>query len=458
MPSDDPLSPDEVHQVVAESCFPRRDDERSPGRIGLEVERFPIRSRAAGRPEGRVRIDGGTPDSLSVLDGLAGEAIGVRGEVGGIPSYPVPGGGRLTFEPGGVLEHATAVHDTAAGALDEVERLGPVLATAFDDEGVLLASAGTDPWHDVADVPLQLDCFRYPAMAEYFDRRGPQGRIIMRHTCSVQVNLDLGLESERTERWTLANLLAPLLTATFASSPAGDDVCARARAWQALDLTRTGFPRRLLDGSTDDPVAQLADAALEADVLLVRTGPDSAEPGVPGWSFGDWLAHGHPERGRPTAADLDYHLSTVFHEVRPRGMLELRCVDAVPQRWRDVPVTLVAGAIEDRGARSRLLELLAPRRGDLLALWHHAAGRGVDDPSFCALAVEAWSYAMEGAGRLPAGYLPDGALAVAEEYLERFALRGRCPADELRDELHADRAAALAWAAEPIPQRAREAR
>jgi glutamate--cysteine ligase len=75
----------------------------------------------------------------------------------------------------------------------------------------------------------------------------------------------------------------------------------------------------------------------------------------------------------------------------------------------------------------------------------------VADPELCALAVETWSFALAGAGRLPAGQVPPGALAQAEAFLDRFTMRGRCPADELRDVLAAGPAPALAWAAQPVP-------
>lgn len=458
-----PLHPDDVEAVVASVCFPQRADERCPGRVGLEVERFPIRrDPAGGRGRGRLTLE----HSTEVLGGLVDIALGPLGEFGGLPGYQVAGGGRLTFEPGGQLEHVTAAHDTAAAALAEVEALAAPLASAFDDGGAVLASAGVDLWNDVDSVPLQLAAYRYPAMDAYLSQRTAEGRLMMRHTCALQVNVDLGPPADHRDRWLLANLLAPLLTATFATSPTSGagagtapptnpSVSARAVAWQVIDPTRTGFPRRLVDGSSDDPVVHMADAALDADVLIVRTADATAVPGAPGWTFADWLASGHPDFGPPTADDLAYHLSTIFLEVRPRGVLEFRSIDAVPHRWRAVPVVLLAGALEDAHARSRLLDLLHPHRASLPNLWRRAARAGAADPAFCALAVEAWSYSLEGASRLPPGYLPPDALARVEAFLERFTLRGRCPADELAERMRDAPSAGLAWAAEPVPEPAR---
>lgn len=454
VPTTDPesrLLPEQVDEVVASACFPDQPEGLLPGRVGLEVEWFPLV--ADGGPIRRVLLAAGRPASLALLDELSRShpEVGDRREVRDVPAYPLARGGRLTFEPGGQLEHATAPHRTLAAALEEVEAVAVATSAAYHAAGAVLASGGLDSWSDPGAVPQQLECFRYPAMERFFATRGGDGPKMMRHTCSLQVTVDLGPRGQRAERWVLANLISPLLTATFAASPAGDQTCERAAIWQRLDPTRTGFPALLVRGS-GDPVAQIAEAALDADVMLVRLGGRDAWPGIRGWTFADWMAEGRPEHGWPTADDLAYHLSTLFHEVRPRGALELRGIDAVPARWRAVPCVLVVGALEDDRARDQLLALLESERSRLPELWRRAAGRGVGDPAFCALAVETWSFALAGAGRLPPGYVPVGGLAAVESYLERFTLRGRCPADELRAERAQNPDRGLAWAAEPVPE------
>lgn len=442
---------DHVRQVVAESCFPAERSAPPPGRVGLEVEAFPFEVAADGAPARRVPLD----RLVRLLD----QALGAppfrsrQSLAGGSPVFPLGSGGVLSFEPGGQLEHATLPHPSAAAALAEAREVAERLAQALQPRRTVLASAGTDVWRPDADVPQQLEAPRYPAMAAYFARRGPHGARMMRRTCALQISLDLGEWPQRVERWLVANLVSPLACATFACSPGPGACSTRALTWQALDPTRTGFPRRLLDGSTDDPVQQLADVALDADVLLLRHDPPPWEPGRPGWTFADWLRDSHPRRGRPSVDDLRYHLTTLFLEVRPRGSLELRAIDALPARFRSVPVVLLTGLLEDAQARAQVRAVLERQRAKLPALWRRAATLGLADPALCALAVETWSLALAGAGRLPAGYLPAGDLRQAESFLDRFTLRGSCPADELRAVLERGPAAALAWAAEPVPVR-----
>jgi hypothetical protein len=79
-----------------------------------------------------------------------------------------------------------------------------------------------------------------------------------------------------------------------------------------------------------------------------------------------------------------------------------------------------------------------------------AARTGLTHPALCALAVEVWSAGLEGARRLPTGWVQPSHLRRCEEFLDRFTLRGRCPGDELREHLTAAPSRALAWAREPM--------
>jgi glutamate--cysteine ligase len=440
---------DHVRQVVAETCFPIGPSAPAPGRVGLEIESFPVRVLADGTPTGRAPLD--LLADLLHPEAGASPVPGCRREPAPAPLFRLEGGGSLNFEPGGQLEHSTAIHPSPAGALAELDLVARALAPVLRGHGVVLAAAGADVWLPNGHVPQQLRAPRYPAMAAYFDRRGPYGAAMMRRTCALQVNLDLGGAADLPERWLVANLAAPLLCATFACSPGPGAVSTRALAWQRLDPTRTGFPGRLLDGSGAGPVEQLTQAAMAADVLLLRRPEEPWEPGTPGWTFRHWLRDGHPRHGRPTEDDLRYHLTTLFLEVRPRGFLELRTIDALPAPLRAVPVVLLAGLIEDARARSAAAAVLERHRGDLPELAWRAATRGLADPQLRALAAEVWTLALEGAARLPDAYLDTGQLRLAADFLDGFTLRGRCPADELRVALHRGPAAALAWACEPVP-------
>jgi glutamate--cysteine ligase len=445
------LSHDEALTRAGEAAFPQASGREDALGIGLEPELFPIFVDSAGRPEGRVPLrDKDGRGVLEIIDGLACREPEVGSRSGGPLGpweYGLRSGGRLTFEPGAQVEHSTAVHAGIAAAVDDVQHVVGVLRTALRSNHAVLAACGIDLWHDVDTVPQQLPFGRYVAQARYYERRGPWGKIMMRHTASLQINLDLGREGIWQERWLVANLISPLITATFACSPGPDAVSARAKSWQSLDPTRSGFPGLLVSEPGSDPRLQWGQAALNADVMLFRVNGGRWEPGDPGFTFDRWLADGHPEFGWPTARDLDYHLTTLFFEVRARGFLELRAGEAVPDALRPAEVALVSVLLYDDLARSRVIELLADRRADLQDLWERAASTGVRDAELCDLAARIWEWALRGAERMPPGYVGDRALEAARGFLEDFTFKGRTPAEHIRELHQRDPALSLAWAA-----------
>jgi len=437
-----PLTPEGARERVADKCFPPTAPTDGPGLIGLEPELFAYQTDEDGTPRGRVPLQ----HVLEVLRKLTEQRHDLKVGNPSPPSFLIEGGGSLTFEPGAQIEHSTRPYSSGAEALQNTRDVFCMLQRALGAHGISLASSGVDLFYGHEDVPQQLDAARYHCMAEYFDRRGPHGRTMMRLTASQQVNLDLGDEHVRRERWLAAYLASPLATVSFSTSPGDGVVNARAVAWQGLDPTRSGYPASLVDGSTDDPIEQYTRAALAADVMLFWTEDGKAVTGTPGFSFEQWMRDGHPEFGHPTLANFDYHLTTLFLEVRPRGSFEIRSTDALPSPWLTAPVVLWTGLLYDDRARSQALDTLQGIRSRLPERWATAARIGFADAELLELATSVWNNALEGARRLPAGYFSAAGLETTEQFLETFVRRGQSPSDQLRQVLARGRAHALAWA------------
>ena len=444
------LSEDEARRRAGLSAFPDPAGSAAQMGVGLEPELFPIVVSTSGKPLERMVLT--KPDGIGVVqvvDGLAFSAGEILPRIGRPPHaffYPLTNGGRLTFEPGAQVEHSTAVQPSAAAALADVDHIIGLLRRGFRADGVRLAAVGLDVWHDVDEVPLQLRAGRYTAQAAYYRQRGQWGAVMMRHTASLQINLDLGPEGVWQERWLVANLISPVLTAIFACSPSSNAVCSRARAWQQLDPTRSGFPTLLTTGAGDHPRAEWADAALTADVMLIRTGDEHFDTGCAGLRFIDWINDGHFRHGWPTVEDLDYHLTTLFFEIRARGFLELRAGEAVPDALRPAQVILASTLLYDDRARADAIALLVDHRTNLDDLWHRAAVHGVHDDELKDLACRLWEIALAGAERLPVGWIGEENLTATRTFIDDYTARGRVPADRLSELMEEDPALALAWA------------
>lgn len=353
----------------------------------------------------------------------------------------------LTVEPGGQLELSTppapdVVAATAALRADLERVRGTAARHDLQAQGI-----GLDPHRRPRRL---LDAARYRAMEEYFDRSGPHGRLMMCSTASIQVNVESGTctdtgtgtgnrpgtgtgnrtGDEPRRRWQLLHEVGPALVAAFAHSPLHRGrptgwVSSRQAVWAALDPRRTRAPQ-VRPG--DDIGETWARWALDAPLLLVRRehGRWTAPPGV---TFRDWLRHGCaavPDRPAPTRADLEYHLTTLFPPVRARGHLEVRYLDAQPGDWWSVPAAVVAALVDHPGAADRALDACA--RPGVRGRWTAAARHGVHDDDLRRAATRVLAAA---AGQLRATVRTSPLGDQVEAFLDRWTLRGRCPADDV---------------------------
>ena len=151
-------------------------------------------------------------------------------------------------------------------------------------------------------------------------------------------------------------------------------VSTRQRVWGQMDSARCG---PILGASGDDPGTDWARYALKAPVMLVHN-PDASTvqrsrigcPSPTGRTA--WQLLGDR---RPTVADLEYHLTTLFPPVRPRQWLEIRYLDSMPDEfWPAVVFTLVA-LLDDPVAADIAAEAVEP----VATAWDNAARLGLCD-------------------------------------------------------------------------------
>jgi len=320
--------------------------------IGLEVEVF-LRP-AEGEGLHRAQSIGDLLETIAV--DLGGE---YSTDVHGGPRVVLPSGGILTLEPAGQLEYSGAPCGNAAEAVETA--LG-----CIESMRVTAHACGWRLWHEAFDTqPAEPSLVvwkpRYLAMDAHFQRIGPFGRMMMRRTCALQVNLDFGPVGVDQERWRLANMVAPALNAMFANSPyvyEGRSYSSfRYEVWRRTDPTRTG---RLFDRPDLDPVLDYTRFALDATVMMIQTPAGTVVPDS-GLSFRQWMVDGW--RGHfPRSDDWTCHLSTLFPDVRPKGWIEIRSIDAQPPGMMGPVVAFVSALLYDDGARRSALALLEHRR------------------------------------------------------------------------------------------------
>ncbi|MER7459584.1 ergothioneine biosynthesis glutamate--cysteine ligase EgtA [Micromonospora sp. NPDC126480] len=309
------------------------------------------------------------------------------------PASELRHGSSVTVEPGGQVEISTAPRTSIAALVAAADADTDQLAGRLSSAGLVLGGAGIDehrPPRPMVETP------RYLAMRRVFDRRGPAGRTMMYSTAGLQVCLDAGETDQLADRWAAAHAVGPPLLAAFANAgrhagrPTGY-ASARMAAWLAIDPARTR-PVWTPEQGDADPVAGWTAYVLAAPLLCLRDGPDWTPPA--GVTFADWLDGALPRP--PTTDDLDYHVSTLFPPVRPRGYLELRYLDAQPAGSWSVPVAVLAALFADPVATraARAAAGLQSHR------WSAAARHGLHDRGLAAAAADLLDLALAALPRL----------------------------------------------------------
>jgi glutamate--cysteine ligase len=372
----------------------------NPHTIGVELELIPVF--ASARLPALPKNNRGT-STADVLSGVAAvEGWRVESTESDPPSWTLPDGARISFEPGGQIEISSAPHAAASSVVRAIQRVVQTLRPPMKAAGIELLAAGVDPCNDIDAVPLQLLRDRYVRMTRYFDSIGPSGVRMMRQTAAVQINVERG--PAPLERWRLLNSLAPYVVALFANSRdysgrATDHASFRAHLWRTLDPSRTGLPY-----APKDPAERYLQFALDAKAMRSS---DGAKPWL---SFRDWV-----RTGNPTEEDWHFHLSTLFPEVRPKEFFEIRSADAVDGDSLAAPVVFVVGLVYDEQSAARASEIVeAPSEEGL-----ERAGRlGLADPAIHRIVSELAELALNGAERLGDGYMSREDIAVARNYFD----------------------------------------
>ncbi|MFN2559976.1 MAG: ergothioneine biosynthesis glutamate--cysteine ligase EgtA [Jatrophihabitans sp.] len=364
------------------------------GRVGLELEFHLVDLNAPARRP--------TWDEIQAL-------------AAGLPA--MPSGSSVTVEPGGQLELSTPPAPDTASSVFALQADRAVLGAALASAGFGTAPLGTDPARPVRRVNPS---GRYVAMEQHFAALGCEqpGKAMMSATAALQVNLDAGPEAGWSQRLDLIRSLGPVLVAASACSPylgghSSGWHSMRQQIWHGIDHSRS-------DPVTGrEPGAAWASYALNAPVMLVRDG-DRTTPVTRRVPFRAWLRGASPIDRRPTLADLDYHLTTLFPPIRPRGYIEIRCLDALPDRWWPALAALTVTLIDDAETADRAAELCEPVRDS----WPVAARAGLADPTLRA--------AVQGCVDAAARRCPAPLKADVEAYAE-LILSGRTPGDEVRE-------------------------
>lgn len=329
--------------------------------IGIEMEMFAY--------DANTLIPLGLPGSVfhpsellkRMSDAIDGAKLKVDPATGVVVGLSMPSGANFSLEPGGQVEFSSAPRADTFGLVDDVVFGLEALRNAAGDAVVFL-SHGTNP---VAprEMPLLVPKERYQILRRYFQSEpGGRGVDMMGHTGTVQPNIDVpGDDSDWEDAVRLSFALTPAVQALtrnsffFAGEPSRFK-SERQQIWKQTDTTRSGIPEGIVQAR--DVACHYASWARKADVFLVRGLPVSEQPLHGELTFEQFLHTGYKER-KATLQDWELHLATLFPEIRLRGFLEIRNLDAQPFEHLLAGVMLWKGILVDPNARAEAWSLLS---------------------------------------------------------------------------------------------------
>jgi glutamate--cysteine ligase len=283
----------------------------------------------------------------------------------------------VSIEPGGQLELSgrpfADVHVVASELdrhLDKCRALGEML-------GIELLAVGYRPWGTAADGPW-MPKKRYGVMRPFLAARGRLAEDMMAMTASVQASFDFSDERDLAEKLRTALAIQPVVTALLANSPVVGGRPSgwksyRVAVWRETDPARCGLPEFPFDaGFEDEPYRRYVRWALDVPMVFLRRGGAYLDPG--GRTFRDFLARGlGPERA--TFADWEDHLTTLFPDVRVKGVVEVRGADSCGPALTKALVALWKGILYDREARAAAFDAVKGLSIEERRAFMEAAGR-----------------------------------------------------------------------------------
>ena len=261
---------------------------------------------------------------------------------------------------------------------------------------------------------------------------------MMFRTCTVQVNLDFGSESDMVKKLRVSLALQPLATALFANSPFLDGkpngyLSFRSHVWEDTDNARAGMLPFVFEQGFG--FERYVDYAL--DVPMYFTMRDGKFLNTTGESFRKFLEGKLPQLPgeKPTMRDFADHLTTIFPEVRLKRYLEMRGSDVGKGAMQCALPALWGGLLYDHAALDGAWELVkAATSQQRQALRHDVPKLGLKAQfmgrSLQALGKDVLALARQGLVARGLGEEP------FLDVLDEIVASGLTPADRLLDLYH----------------------
>ncbi|CAG9466397.1 unnamed protein product [Pedinophyceae sp. YPF-701] len=271
-------------------------------------------------------------------------------------------GQSVSLEPGGQFELSGAPLRNLHMTCGELHNHLYQVKAIAEEMGVGFLGIGFDPKWDIPDVPI-MPKGRYNIMMNYMPKVGSLGLDMMFRSCTVQTNLDFDCERDMVEKMRLGVALQPLATAMFANSPFRDGkpsgyLSWRMQVWQDTDDDRCGNLPFVFD--PDFGYKKYLDYCIDVPMYFVNRDRKYIDLTGHRQTFRDFLEGKLIDLPgeRPSMADFELHLTTIFPEVRLKKYIEMRGADGGPWKMICALPAFWVGLLYDSDAKREAVALI----------------------------------------------------------------------------------------------------
>jgi glutamate--cysteine ligase len=235
----------------------------------------------------------------------------------------------ITLEPGGQVEISCRTYRNQQCLYHDLKALDCEMKEIAAGMGAVFHETGIHPTETVASSPW-MPKSRYKWMRQYYTDRGSKtGLEMMVLTSSIQVNYDYMDEQDAKKKVLVGSFMSPILAAVFANSAIEQGkfngyMTRRIPIWGTMDQDRCGTPDFFVDGSFS--FEKYRDYALDVPMYFALREGQYVDAN--NQTFRQFLESKGGEIGPVTVGDWDFHLTTLFPEVRLKNHLEFRIIDS----------------------------------------------------------------------------------------------------------------------------------
>ncbi len=234
----------------------------------------------------------------------------------------------ITLEPGGQVEISCRTYRNQQCLYHDLKALDCEMKEIAASMGARFYETGIHPTETVETAPW-MPKSRYKWMKNYYSKRSYSALEMMVLTSSIQVNYDYIDESDAKKKIQVASFLSPVLAAVFANASIEHGkhngfMTRRIPIWDKTDPDRCGTPEFFVDGTFS--FKKYRDYALDIPMYFALR--DGKYVDANQQTFREFVKTKGGEIGPVTQGDWEFHLTTLFPEVRLKNHLEFRIVDS----------------------------------------------------------------------------------------------------------------------------------